>query len=885
MLRHKRTARDFAAEIEAHIELETERLEEQGLSYEDARSAAYRSFGNVTRAQEHFYESSHSVGWDNLWQDLRYALRVLRNKPAFTLVSVLTLSLGIGANTAIFSVVNAVLLHSLPYPEPDRLVRIYFNNPGTGLHGVRFSVPELEDLRDRAGVFDQVSAIARGSINLTGGSQPQRLEFVVASPTYFSILRATPQIGRLFGPREFTPGYAQAAVISDSLWRRNFGANPNVLGRTVHLDSDVYTIVGVLPPEFRHPGLTRSHDVEVWITSGFSATPDRPPARSTRALPGAIGRVKPGISLALAQERLTAMAAELRRDFPADYSSEGKFTIEIQTLQESLVGNVRPMLLVLQGAVMLIVFIVSLNIANLLLARATGRQHEMAVRSALGASRGRITRQLLTESLLLSFLGGTTGIAFATLGFRLMLGMIPSSIPRLTQIKIDGMALAFTLLISLLTGLLFGLTPALQAVKSDLSLAMRQGTGAAGYSLKTGQVRNALIVSEMAIAVVLMTGAGLLLRTLRDLLKENPGFNPTQVIAANVNLPAPNDPKLDRYHTIAEQSAFYRELQRSLHAIPGLELAAFVSDLPTAGSPFNFGLSIEDRARHSEPLRVEPIIISPDYFKVMQAPLLRGRFFSEADETGKPRVAIIDESTARRYWPNGDALGRRVRIGQSPWITVVGLVNDIRHDGLDISGIAHVYLPIYQQFDAAHGVVFRDFAIVMRTALPESALAPEVRRKVQRIDPGLPVYNIASMDELLDKSLAPRRFSADLVTGFAALSLLLASIGIYGVLAYMVGQRSREIGLRMALGASRADILTWILETGIVLAAIGVAAGLIVSAAASSLMTSLLYGVRPHDPAVFLTVPLILLAVGALASYIPAWRAAGLDPMLALRET
>jgi len=424
------------------------------------------------------------------------------------------------------------------------------------------------------------------------------------------------------------------------------------------------------------------------------------------------------------------------------------------------------------------------------------------------------------------------------------------------------------------------------STRANLSLAIREGSRGSGHSLTTGRLRDTLIVSELAIAVVLMTGAGLLLRTLRDLLKENPGFNPTQVVAANVNLPAPNDPRLDQYSTIGRQSSFYRELQRRMNAIPGVELAAIVSDLPTAGSPFNFTLGVEDRVSPSgEQLRAEPILISPDYFKVMQTPLVRGRFLTEGDEESKPRVAVIEQSTARRYWPNGDPLGRRLRVGQSPWMTVVGIVNDIKHDGLDTEGVPHIYVSIYQPFDAANGVVFRDFAVVMRTALPASALAPEVRREVRNIDSGLPVYSVASMSELLDKSLASRRFSAQLVSGFAALSLLLASIGIYGVLAYMVGQRSREIGLRMALGATRADILKWILRRGIVLAAVGVLAGVILSASAASMMASLLYGVRPHDPAVFLIVPLILLAVGVLASYLPAWRAAKLDPIFALRET
>ncbi|MBZ5553224.1 MAG: ABC transporter permease [Acidobacteriia bacterium] len=875
-------------EIEGHLALQTVENLRAGMLPAEARRQAVLKFGAVEAIREEYHAELGLPLIENLLQDLWYAMRVFAKSRGFAAVAILTIALGIGATTAIFSIVNAVLLRSLPYPEPDRLVKIFFNNPGTGLHGVRFSVPEMDDLRDRAGVFDYVSAACRGSIDLTGGAQPKRLEVLAVSSTYFSLLGATPQMGRLFSRQDFTAGYAPVVVISDSLWRRNFAADPNVLGHAIHLDNDPYTIVGVLPPGFRHPGLPRAQDVEVWQTSGFSAAPDPTPTRRTRLLPQAYGRLKQGVTLAQAQDRLTAMARELRHEYATDYPPEGKWTVEIQPLQEALVGNIRAVLLVLQGAVILIVLIVSLNIANLLLARASGRQQEMAMRSALGASRGRIVRQMLTESLLLSFVGGAAGIALAVAALKFMLRLIPPSIPRFSEVTVDWAVLAFALLISLLTGLLFGLAPAMHSTRTDLSMAIREGARGSGYSLKTGRLRDALIVSELAIAVVLMVGAGLLLRTLRDLLKEDPGFNPTQVVAASVNLPYPTDPKTDPYLTIAQQSTFYRELQCRMNAIPGVELAGFVSDLPAAGSPFNFALGIEDRPfKPGEILRAEPIIISPGYFEVMQAPLVRGRYFTEDDQDGKRPVAIVDESTARRYWPDRDPLGRRLRVGQDPtssWRTIVGIVKDIKHDGLDVDGVPHIYVSIYQEFDAVQGVVFRDFSVVLRTSLPASVLDPQVRRQVQSIDPGLPVYNVTSMNELLDRSLASRRFSARLVGGFAVLALLLASIGIYGLLAYMVGQRSREIGLRMALGAGRADILKLILKKGIVLAGVGVIAGVILSASTASMMASLLYGVRPHDPAVFLIVPLLFLGVAALASYLPARRATKVDPMLALRE-
>jgi len=583
------------------------------------------------------------------------------------------------------------------------------------------------------------------------------------------------------------------------------------------------------------------------------------------------------------------MAAELRHDFPADYPPQAQWTIEIQPLQETLVGNVRPMLLALLGAVILIVFIVSLNIANLLLARASGRQQEMSVRLALGASRGRMVRQMLTESMLLSLIGGVAGIATAvgTLGF--VLRLVPSNVPRLNEARIDWVVLAFALVISILTGLVFGLAPALYSAKAALTSAIREGGGrGSGFSSKTGRLRDVLIVSELALAVILMVGAGLLLRTLRDLLRENPGFNPTQVVTANMQLPNPNDPKTDPYLDIPRRAAFDRELLRRMKAIPGMELAAITSALPTTNSNPNAagglaveGFAIEDRPVESSlDLRAERIRISPDYFKVLQATLLRGRSFTEGDEDGKQLVAIIDDSTAGKYWPTQDPLGRRVRFARDPtkpWTTVVGVVKDIKSDGLDIDGVPHIYVSTYQDSS-------KRLSVVLRTPLSATVLEPQIRHEIQSIDPGLPVFGVSSMNDVLDRSLASRRFSADLVGGFAGLAVLLASIGIYGLLAYMVGQRSREIGIRMALGARREDIQRMFLRKGVALAGVGIVAGLVVSASSASVMASLLYGVRPHDGVVFLIVPLLLFAVAVLASYLPARRAAKVDPLSALRE-
>jgi predicted permease len=818
---------------------------------------------------------------ETVFQDMKFALRVLRKSPLFTAVVVLTLALGIGANTAIFSIVNAVLLRSLPFRDPDRLEKITFSNPGVGLRDVPFSVPEFEDLKSRAGVFEEVSVVWPVSVNLTGAKEPQRLELLVVSPNYFSMLGATPQIGRLFGSEDFALGFATAAIISDGLWRRSYGADPNILGRNLRLDNDLYTVVGVLSPAFRHPGRTVAKDVEIWGTAGYSADPFPAPARNLRLLPGAIARLKPGLSLRQAQARLDIMASELRREFPSDYPPLAKWSIAMEPLQQSLVGDVRPMMLVLMGTVILIIVIASVNIANLLLARASARQQEIALRLTLGARRSRMVRQLLTETLILSLMGGLAGVATATFALGSILRFLPSGIPRLSEVRVDWMVLLFALFISVLTGLFFGLAPALQSTRPDVFAAIREGARGSGFSTKTNRLRSTLIVSELALAVVLMIAAGLLLRSFAGLLQANPGFNPSGVVAASIWLPVPNDPKADPYAGVAPQTAFVREALRRVRAIPGVDLAGMTSALPASAQANSAALSIEDRpVESSQDLRAEVIRVSPGYFEVMQSPLIRGRFFTESDEAGKEPVAIIDETTARRYWENRDPLGRRLRFGQNaslPWLSIVGIVKDIKHDGLDVDGVPHIYVSMYQRPS-------RVMSFALRTSLPASVLEPQIRREVQSVDPGLPVFNVRSMREVMDVSLAPRRFSSALVGAFAAVALLLASIGIYGLLAYMVGQRTHEIGIRVALGAQPSDILSLILRRGMLLSGAGILAGLFLAAIAAPMIASLLYGVHPIDPPVFLSVPLVFLAVAVLASSIPARRAMNVDPIVALRD-
>jgi putative ABC transport system permease protein len=822
-----------------------------------------------------------------LFQDVRYGVRVLWKSPGFTIVAVLSLALGVGANTAIFSIVNAVLLRSLPFSHPDRLVKIAANNRGVGAQDLGFSVPELDDLRSRAGVFEQLSAIQGGPTNLTGGDRPRHLELLEVSPNYFSMLGISAHLGRVFGPGDETPGFAEAVVISDSVWAREFGRDPKILGRKLQLDNDPYTIVGVLPPGFRHPGRTVATDVEIWVTCGFRGDPYPKPDRGLRVVPGAIGLLKPGISVQQAQARLDTFASQLRAEYATNYPAGSGWSIEVEPLQESLVGNVRPMLLVLMGAVVLIILLASVNVANLLLARASGRQREMAVRLAMGASRSRMIRQLLTESMILSLVSGVVGVltAIAALHF---VQFLPARIPRLAEVQVDWTVLAFAMLISLLAGLGFGLVPALQMSKAEIAVAIREGARGSGTSGKTNRLRGLLIASESALAVVLMVGAGLLLRTFWGLLQENPGFNPSRIVAASIYLPVPNNPAMDRYAKPDFFNSFVRESVRRVSAIPGVDLASMTSDLPVTHLSRRRAVNIEDRPDESgKGLFSEITSVTPEYFKVLQASLVRGRYFTEDDDNGKQLVAIVDESTARTYWPGRDPIGRRLSIrnpraaANPPWCTVVGVIKDINSDGLDQAGTPHIYQSVYQ----FPGLRSSPLSVTVRTSLSATSLEPLIRREIQVVDPNLPVFNVRTMNEVIDGSLASRRFSAQLVGVFALVALLLAAVGIYGLLAYMVGQRSHEIGVRMALGAMPSTIGRMILSRGAGLAGIGVGIGLFLSAIMAPLISSLLYGVRPIDPEVFLAVPLILMVVALLASYVPARRAARVNPIVALRES
>jgi predicted permease len=818
-----------------------------------------------------------------IWHDLRYAARMLRNKPGFTAVAIITLSLGIGANTAIFSVVDAVLLRPLPFPKPENIVLVRDDLTGRKVENVGISVDELKDLQERSGVFEDVSAVWPVDANLTGSDRPERIELLAVSPNYFSLLGANAQLGRVLGPQDQAQGFADGVVISDGLWRRLFGSDRNVLGRKVYADSDVYTIVGVMPPGFRHPGQTLRNDVDMWATAGFTANPFPTPDRNVRMLPGAIGRIKSDLTLPRAQAKLDAFVANLRSEFPKDYPPEAGWVVKLMPARETLVGGVQTTLLMLLGAVGLVLLIGCVNIANLLLARSSGRQREMAIRQAMGARRRRLIAQLLTESLLLSFVGGACALFMVVVLKSVLLSLVPADTPRLNEVGVNASLLLFVFLISTVTGLLFGLIPALQASRPDLVVNLKEGSQGAGSGARHHRFRSGLVVLEFALSLMLMIAAGLLLRSFVRLMDVNPGFNSNNVLLARIWLPVPNNPDRDPYQLPAKRAAFIKEVLRRTSALPGVQYAAVGGGggvpLMDQNKPAAFSIEDEPATAANVP-RTKFSTVSADYFRVLGTPLTRGRFFAPSDDEQAPRVALIDEAFAHQFFPNNDPVGRRVkpvpRDGDAPWMTITGIVGNIKSDGFDQPDQPHLYIPVLQRPGYA-------MAVYVRTEGNPAALTQALREQVQAVDPNLPLFGEQTMTDLVSASLAQRRFAMKVVGLFGLLALFLAGIGIYGVMAFSVTQRTREIGIRLALGASTRSIQSWLLRQGMKLTLIGVGLGLLGTLALVRVLRGLLFGIAPTDVLTYAGLTVLLALVALLACYIPARRATKVDPLIALR--
>jgi predicted permease len=831
-------------------------------------SAFARFFGAIQRAV------------NTLGQDIRYALRGFARNPGFAAAAVLSLAIGIGANTTIFSVVNALLLNPLPYQDADRLTILWNRSPGLNIPEDWFSTAQYFDIKSGHSGFEHLAIAIGGKINLTGGGEPERIGFIRVSSNLLPMLGMEAMSGRLFLPEEDGPGSPATAVLSYGMWARRYGSDPKMVGKPITLNGLPFQVIGIMPQSFSLPrevlptlGGAEQADVLLPLPLPADASTIR-----TREDYNILGKLKPGVSVRQAQAEMDAITAGLRRDYPDLYPPNGGLTFSIVPLLEQVVGDVRRPLHILLGAVGFVLLVACANIANLLLARAVARRKEIAVRTAFGAGRARIIRQLLTESMVLAFCGGTAGVLLSawSLGGISVLG--PESIPRIQDIAVDGRVLWFTLVISLFTGILFGLVPALRITRVDLSSTLNEaGRGSSGINAMWGRgqhVRRLLVISELALSVVLVIGAGLLLRSFANLQSVHPGFAARNVLSFGLTLSG------RKYTDPQVALATYRRLWEGLERLPGVAAAGGISMLPLTQMYAWTPITIEGRTplAGEKFINADERIVSGDYFQAMEIPLQQGRFFNEQDTAASLSVAIIDENMARQFWRNQNPIGKRFHRVQStvPWHTIVGMVGRVKHDSLDSDPRIVFYLP-HSQFPG------RTMSAVVKSQSDLAPLSSAVQTLVRDLDPELPIYNMRTMEQLVDQSLARRRFSMLLLVIFAGLALVLAAVGIYGVMAYLVSQGTREIGIRIALGASPGSILALVVRQGIVLAVAGVAIGLVGALALTRLMAGLLYGVTPTDAATFGVIPILLILVAVLASYIPARRAARVNPVVSLR--
>jgi putative ABC transport system permease protein len=802
-----------------------------------------------------------------LLQDLRYGLRALLKRPGFTLIAVVTIALGIGANTAIFGVVNALLLRSLPYADSNRLVTM----SGVGEKGPEGNTgyATFVDWRDRSKSFEQLAIIRSWGGTVTGHGEPEMVNGLRVSNGYFQMLGVSPALGRDFKVEEDRPASRFVIMLSYAFWQRRFSSDPNVIGKPMTLSGQTFTIAGVMPQGFEdYLAANFYKPADVWGPLGYDVT--QPFACRTCQHLKVMGRLKAGVSPKQAIAEMTAIHEGIRQENPKTYAYAG---VAIKRLQDQFVGPIRPALYLLLVAVGFVLLIACANVANLLLARAADRSREIAIRLALGASRWRIVRQLLTESLLLSLVGAGCGLLLAMWGTELLVKLSPATMLTLQDVKTDSRVLGFTLLVSVVTGVLFGLFPALQSVRADVQLALKEG-GDRTQSGRQNRLRSLLVVSEIALAMVLLVGAGLLVRSFIRILNVAPGFEQRNLLTMMV--PAVGT----KYQQNEQVIAFYQNVMDRVKALPGVEATGIVSNLPFGGNGDRFGFHIEEKPLPdpSEAPSAERFGISPDYLRAMGIPVLRGRGFTDQDTANAPLVVLINSTLAKRYWPNEDPVGKRVQLGDTtgPFRTITGVVGDVDHKGLDDPPDIQVYTP-HTQFDDS----FQQ--LVVRTSVDPASLTAAVRNEIRAVDANVPIYQIATMRQLISSSVAQRRFTLVLLAGFAGIALLMSAIGIYGVMSYTVTQRTQEIGIRVALGAQTGDVLKLVIRQGMLLVLVGVANGLIGAFGLTRLMEGLLFGVSASDPLTFAGISVLLISVALLACYVPARRAAKVDPLIALR--
>jgi putative ABC transport system permease protein len=805
-------------------------------------------------------------GGEMLFKDIHYALRLLLKRPGFTFVAVITLALGIGANTAIFSVVNAVLLAPLPYEEAERLVVVWERQVITNENQQPVSLPIFEDWKEQNQVFEQLAVIRLATYNLTQAGETERVTGARVSSNFYSLLRIKPILGRAFLEAEGKPGAEPVALISHGLWQRRYGSDPQLVGKTLQVDGIPYTIIGVLPPGVSYP----SADTD--LVTPFIPLP-REIQRANHFV-RVIGRLRPGVSLDEARAEMDTIAARLEQQYPA--TSTG-WRVQLVPLHEQLVGNIRAALLVLLGAVGCVLLIACANVANLLLAKAAGRRMELAVRTALGASRWQLVRQLLTESMLLSLFGGLLGLLVAVWGVPVLTRLSSGSIPRVEEISISYRVLGFTVLTSLLTGLIFGIVPAWQSSTSKLTDSLKEGRRGSGGGLLHKRVLNVLVVTEVALALVLLVGAGLMIRSFISVRRVSPGYDPRGVLTAGIGLSP------IKYGDLQQQAAFYQNLLARLETLPGVASVAGISRLPVVAVVSSSDFTIQGRpvASGHEPV-ADFRLVSPRYFQTMGIPFSSGRDFTLRDTKDTPDAVIINKVMAERFWPDQDPLGKYIQLSAETtrWREIVGVVGNEKLSGLDAETGPAIYVPLTQN---SFPNAMRSLFLVVRAQGEPASIASSIQKELRSIDQEQSLFQVRPLEEVISNSLSQRRFNSTLMVIFAALAGLLAAVGIYGVIAYSVTQRTHEIGVRLALGAQPFDVMKMVLGQGVKLSLVGIALGLITAFALTRVLSSLLYGVSATDPLTFLGIPLLLTAVALLASYLPARRATKVDPMIALR--
>jgi putative ABC transport system permease protein len=855
--------RELAEELESHLQMHVDDNIRAGLSPVEARRLALLKLGGIEQTKETYRRQRGVPLLGDLWQDMRFGARVLRKQPAFTFIAVLTLALGIGANTALFSVINAVLLRPLPFPESDRILSLYETFKPSGQSAL--SVPNLRDWQQQNTVFEGIAAYVDGAFNLQSGDSPQRLLGLSVTANYFDVLGIKPQLGRTFLSGEDEAGSERVVVLSDALWRNNFGADPRIVNQTIPLNGQKYTVVGVMPPELS--ALTRT---QLWSPLVFPE--GERTARGSRNY-YAIGRLKEGVTLEQAGEQMSLIAARLEQQYADVQAGRGAL---LQRYEDEIVGDVRQPLYMLMGAVGFVLLIACTNVANLLLARAAGRHREIAVRVALGAGRWRLVRQFLTEGLLLSIAGGLVGIATAWLALDLLGKLAFAFLPRASEIKLDLRVLGFTLLVSILTGILFGIAPTAQALKTNVQDALKDGGKGSAQGFGGNLMRNILVVTEIAAAFVLLIGAGLLIKSFARLQSVDHGIKAENVLTAKLSL-AP-----ERYADGDALREFHRQVLERVAAMPGVEAAGLTSHLSVEQYGTNGYVAVEGKtyAPTQEPL-VELRVVSPGYFRALGVALVRGRTFDERDTKDSPLGVVVNETMARAVWPGEDPIGKRVsgRPIRPGWVPVIGVVADVKNMGLARPAAPEFY------FNYAQGGedILRNMTLAVRSRLDAGSLAAIVRREVQGVDPAQPLFEVQTMQSVLDDTISGWRLNMALLSVLAVLALVLALVGIYGVMSYNVTQHTREIGIRMALGARKTDILKLVLGRGVTLALTGVSIGLAISFGLTRLMSGLLFGVSATDPVTFGGIAALLFVVALLACYLPALRAIKVDPLIALR--